>query len=434
MARTRGWWVIGAVTALTVAACAAPSVGSLGATDGRATLAGSAAEDPTQVLIADALRLADSYDYDAALALLRGRTGAAIERTVRQINARKASASAYPMDRAISHLFWHSLVVDPQRAFRGPIAAGFEQYMVTVTEFRRQLQDLYERGYVLVHPQRIAAPGADGTMTRQPIVLPPGKKPLVLSVDDVSYYTYMDGKGFASRLKVGANGRIVNDYTDATGRTTSGSYDVLPIVDDFVRAHPDFSYRGDKGTLALTGYNGVLGYRTSIREYGDNPTTRAQIAEATTVARAITADGWQFASHTWGHRNVGRDSLAMLTADAQRWTREVQPIVGPTRSFVFPFGADISGIRPYGPDNAKYELLHKTLGFDYLFPIDASTPAWMQVAGGSLRQARVNVDGLSMQRALGNSNDVLWTFFDVAASVDPDRPMPVPGDTSNAGR
>ena len=37
----------------------------------------------------------------------------------------------------------------------------------------------------------------------------------------------------------------------------------MPIVDDFVREHPDFSYRGDKGTIALTGYNGVLGYRSS---------------------------------------------------------------------------------------------------------------------------------------------------------------------------
>ena len=28
--------------------------------------------------------------------------------------------------------------------------------------------------------------------------------------------------------------------------------------------HPDFSYHGHKGIIALTGYNGILGYRTDI--------------------------------------------------------------------------------------------------------------------------------------------------------------------------
>ena len=41
-----------------------------------------------------------------------------------------------------------------------------------------------------------------------------------------------------------------------------GKYDLVPILDRFVEEHPDFSYRGAKAILALTGYNGVLGYRT----------------------------------------------------------------------------------------------------------------------------------------------------------------------------
>lgn len=37
---------------------------------------------------------------------------------------------------------------------------------------------------------------------------------------------------------------------------------MVPLIDRFVEKHPDFSYRGAKGILALTGYNGILGYRT----------------------------------------------------------------------------------------------------------------------------------------------------------------------------
>mgnify|MGYP000718429092 FL=1 len=34
---------------------------------------------------------------------------------------------------------------------------------------------------------------------------------------------------------------------------------MVPLIDRFVEEHPDFSYRGAKGIVALTGYNGILG-------------------------------------------------------------------------------------------------------------------------------------------------------------------------------
>ena len=43
-----------------------------------------------------------------------------------------------------------------------------------------------------------------------------------------------------------------------------GDYDVVPRMDSFIREHPDFSYHNARGTVALTGYNGVFGYRTDI--------------------------------------------------------------------------------------------------------------------------------------------------------------------------
>ena len=39
---------------------------------------------------------------------------------------------------------------------------------------------------------------------------------------------------------------------------------MVPLIDTFVKEHPDFSYHGRKGILAMTGYDGVLGYRTDI--------------------------------------------------------------------------------------------------------------------------------------------------------------------------
>ena len=48
------------------------------------------------------------------------------------------------------------------------------------------------------------------------------------------------------------------------GSVSVGDYDLVPLLDAFVEAHPDFSYHGRKGVLAMTGYEGVLGYRTDI--------------------------------------------------------------------------------------------------------------------------------------------------------------------------
>ena len=88
------------------------------------------------------------------------------------------------------------------------------------------------------------------------------KIPFVLSQDDVCYYHYMDGDGFASKLVVDDEGKVRNEYVEDDGSISIGDYDMVPLIDRFVEKHPDFSYRGAKGIVALTGYNGILGYRT----------------------------------------------------------------------------------------------------------------------------------------------------------------------------
>lgn len=173
----------------------------------------------------------------------------------------------------MSHLFYHSLIIDPARALAKsqPQRVGYAEYMVTISEFRAQLKQIYQHGYVLVRPQRLVTKSANGSMKQATLMLPPGKKPLVLSVDDVNYYEYMTGAGFASNLTL-KNGQVTNTYRDAAGHDHLGAYDVPTVVDEFVQKHSDFSYRGDKGILAVTGYSGVLGYRSSVRSTATPPT------------------------------------------------------------------------------------------------------------------------------------------------------------------
>lgn len=325
----------------------------------------------------------------------------------------------------VPHIFFHSLVIDPERAFNDPESgAGYLDYMVTQSEFAKVLQQVYDGGYVLVSPHQLATVAADGQVTTKELKLPVGKKPLVISIDDVSYYEYMEGDGFATNLFLAQDGRVLNNYTDAQGNTSQGSYDVMPMVDDFVREHPDFSHDGARGVIALTGYNGVLGYRSSPSEYsGINPNLEQDIATATAVADALKAEGWEFASHSWGHINFTKSSLGSIQADTEKWKSDIEPIVGPTDLLIYPFGADISGVPGY--QGEKFNYL-KSQGYSFFFNVDGSTAAWGQWGDEYLREARINIDGISMKAAV-DGRPVLGEFFDVSSVLDPLRPASISG-------
>lgn len=388
---------------------------------GPASAAPSAKAAPSDAIQTARVKAAQ-YDYDGALKLLAKDESDEAKQEKEKITKQKAAAVKWADNSKISHIFYHSLIIDTGRAFSPsePTRKGYAEYMVTFKEFTAQLQQIYDRGYVLVHPQRIVAPDASGKLAYQPIYLPKGKKPLVLSIDDVSYYEYMKKSGFATNLFIDADGRVRNTYHDAQGKAHVGAYDVSTVVDDFVLKHPDLSYRGDKGTIALTGYDGVLGYRTSLYHEKDTPQKRKDMATAKKVADAMKADGWNFASHSWGHINMLKSSPGHVETDSTRWDDEVKSIIGPTEEFIFAFGVDGYGSSRKSPLGAKYPILRKH-GFRLFFPIDSTVPSWTQLDGDAWRQMRIGIDGTSMGMALKNPDSPLHLFFDVKGTWDPIR-------------
>ncbi len=413
--------------ALTLSGCALLSVDAppTGAPSNQTTPAEPEPEpepsvDPEIELVAQATLLTQQYDYDAAIELLTGLTSPEATSALSTAKREKDQAVVWPNNLEISHIFFHSLWVDPSRAAKSSSRQGYLDYMVTLSEFNKMLDQIYANDWVLVSPYDISVLDAEGKMTFKDIVLPKGKKPLVLSIDDVSYYEYMEGDGFATNLIINSEGKVVNTYTDANGVTTEGAYDVMPVVDEFILAHPDFSYRGAKGIIGLTGYNGILGYRTSPSQYPDSPTLAKDQETATEVANALKADGWLFASHSWGHISMTKSPMDKIKHDSDLWDKEVRPLIGDTDQFIYAFGADIAGVENYTLDNPKFKELNSH-GFNYFYPIDASVPHWSQMVGGSLRQARINVDGLRMGFDKTGKKQALSIFFDIDSVIDPVR-------------
>ena len=383
--------------------------------------------------------MAAQYDYDKAIELLKSQpdydSNTDMQNAVSEYENTKAACTEYPLEQ-ITHVFFHTLIKDTSKAFDGDSDSdGYNQYMTTIDEFNKIIQSMYDKGYVMVSPHDMATVNEDGTMSRGSIMLPPGKIPFVLSQDDVSYYHYMDGDGFASKLVIDENGDVKNEYIEDDGSVSTGDYDMVPLIDTFVKEHPDFSYHGRKGILAMTGYDGVLGYRTDIayktgknlqddqkKFLRDHPDFdyKQEVKNAKKVAAAMKAEGWEFASHTWGHKNVASTSLKDLKRDTKKWKKYVAPVLGKTDMIIFAFGADIGSWEGYSPDNAKYEF-YKSQGYRYFCNVDSSQ-YFVQITDDYFRQGRRNLDGYRMYY----NPEMLSDLFDVSEVWDSSRPTPVP--------
>ncbi len=151
------------------------------------------------------------------------------------------------------------LTVDTDGDGVADAAAGTvtEEKSLTVSEFNAILEDLYAQDYVLVNPYSLISKDDSG-MTEGTVSVPKGKKPLIISEQNVSYTAGYDGS--ADKLTLASDGSVTNTWTNKDGTTGQGAADVITCVDAFITAHPDFSCNGARGIIGITGSNGIFGY------------------------------------------------------------------------------------------------------------------------------------------------------------------------------
>lgn len=388
---------------------------------------------PAATILSDADFKAQQYDYDGAIAAVRA------EHSVASSSDGEAAITKYEEAKTklvrkdihkVTHVFFHTLIMNTKKAFDGSKqATGYNQVMTTKDEFEKILQSMYDKGYVLVSIKDLAHEEDDGKggkkMVEGNIMLPEDKKPFILSQDDVCYYEYMDGHGFAKDLIVGDDGKPTNEMIMDDGTVSVGSYDCVPLLDDFVKQHPDFSYRGAKGIVAVTGYNGVFGYRTDDAYADKNPNIEKDRETVKKVAQCLRDDGWLIASHSWGHKDYGKVSMDVLKTDNGKWQDRVSPLIGGTDILIYAFGADIGNWHNYAADNERYQYLHSQ-GFRYFCNVD-SNQYFVQMGDDYLRTGRRNLDGLRMWEDIQDpAKSKTADLFDASQVFDKARPTPVP--------
>lgn len=398
-------------------------------------------------LIAQADALAAGYDYLGAIALLQTvphyEEFPELSEKIAQYTELDGQLISYSDMDSITHLCFKSLITDSARAFDGDSDSNqYNQHMVTIPEFEKILQSLYDQGFVLVSPYDIACETTDASGNAifhyGTIRLPEGKTPFLLSQEDVNYYGYMigtgsgvnetpvfadaNGDGFASRIVFDENGKLACEYVDANGNITTGDYDLFLILERFIGAHPDFSYHGARGILAVSGYEGVFGYRTkpSYETALGSEVYAAEVESAKAVAQALKEMGWVIASNSYGNPVYGNISAERVIADSDKWEETVEPIVGETDILLFPHGTDIAGVSQYTMDDMKFAALYED-GYRYFFNVDSKV-SWSQLGANYYRASRRSINGYRMYYYPEKFEDL----FSVTDIFDKSRPTPVP--------
>ena len=379
-----------------------------------ASQAADAAEKEYDALIAEAEALAAGYNYDEALAKLNTFTGTDAEHQ-QAITAKKAeytNAQSQLVEwkdvSQIPNLSFHVLMADPTRAISDAQYGGlYNRNFVTIDEFSKILEQLYAGGYILIDFDSFisTSTGVDGkeSFFQSPLMLPAGKKPIMITETMVNYFNYMidgnndgepdaGGAGFACKLVVDANGDIKAQYVDGSNQTLVGNYDLVPILEDFIKAHPDFSYRGARATLAVTGHEGVFGYRcnTSYIASKSQSYYDEQVAGAKEITQALREKGYTIASYTYSNQKYRDLSAKEISQEMTNWKNQVTPILGEVDVLVF--ARENGGINDY--TGAVFTALSDT-GFQY-FVDDGEKPS-VTINTSYVRQTRIMVTGMNMQ-------------------------------------
>lgn len=343
--------------------------------------------------------LIGQYDYRAAAAeiapLLDYPQG---EASLRKLyDTCIAFSTTKPYDEPVEHIFFHPLMVYTDLVYDGDYQQqGFDNFMVTVDEFRRTIKQFHKAGYILVDIEQMYETQPDGTIKPKQLTLPEGKKPLIISLDDYNFLRYMRENGCVTGLALDEQGNVVTYAAQADGsRTYSRDNEAVPILDQYVADNPDFSWGGTKGIIALNGYEGALGFPTDDLTAADYPQV---LAEARAVANRLKATGWRFACHSYSHYRPSKRSESQMRWDIDTWLKEVGAVVGETDIYIYPFGERIAS----GDPKFTY-LLSK--GFHVFCDVWSKHPS-TRFHGQYLDQSRRNVDGITLQNhALANIID-----------------------------
>ncbi|MCD8021856.1 MAG: hypothetical protein LUF30_02335 [Lachnospiraceae bacterium] len=370
----------------------------------------AALEEERTAVLEEAEALAAGYWYEEAIALLEATESLQgderAETAIAEYQAALDDLTVYSGD--IVHLNFPNLIADTSLAFDGDsYAQTYSQNMITVSEFEGILNQFYEAGYVLVDFHSLAEETDDGfgdiTLTEATLTLPSGKKPLILSVENLNYASVRSGDGVATKLVLDEDGEVAAVYTDSNGVSHTGAYDVVPLLEQFIEEHPDFSWQGARGIIGLSGKYGAFGYEI---EEGSDASWESNAETVTQIAAKLREDGWSFACEGYSYTYMNDLSYSECIEEIEEWEDTVGALIGDCDIIIFPYGSEV--------DYTSNQGVHLiSAGYHYMIGLWASDN-YLAVNQTYLRQTRRAITGYILE----NYADYFSGIFNVSEILD----------------
>ncbi len=272
-----------------------------------------------------------------------------------------------------------SLIADSDVAFSGRYHSTNTNLHLTIKEFEKILENLYERGYVLVDVEDLIDQSDPTFLLERNLKVPKGKKPLIVVIEDLQYGVADYRCGTCRRLVLNDENQVCGEYQNNAGETVvSRTAEAIGLLDVFVEKHPDFTYDGAKGIISVSGHEACFGYVVAAGELEDRNAalSAANLPQLTNITnedidfarekvmeiKTVLADnGWKFASCTYSYiadcRNTEKQ---VLIDDFVKWQDQIGSLFGEVHILVYPNGNYI-----YGTDDRA--VYFKNRGFRIFF-------------------------------------------------------------------
>ncbi|HHU53271.1 MAG TPA: hypothetical protein GXZ43_04245 [Clostridiaceae bacterium] len=274
-------------------------------------------------------------------------------------------------EKNVEHIAVRPLTLDTERAKLGPYKTFAETGLLTPKEFENLLNELYLHDYVLITGE---------TYMNYPenypqVLIPAGKKPLVLIFDQYQYSTQYRESGSAEQLAYDSEtNKFVSRLSADKPETEVENQDCISILENFIAEHSDFSFNGAKARIALTVNENILGYTineeqtqniiqkkaelgledyilTDKTDEEKNKFYQLQSNDLEIVISALKEHGFTFCNGTYSGDDLGFLSLADLEQNIEQWNATTKHYLGEVPCLVFPGGSHVYN------DEEKFQYL-----------------------------------------------------------------------------
>ena len=302
----------------------------------------------------------------------------------------------------IPTLSMHMLIADAQLAYNDKqYGSSYQKNFITTDQFRDILDQLYANDCVLVDLMDVYDEMYDestGKIVYVPreLLLPAGKQPILLVQTQVNYYEYMINgakdnlpDGFASKLYVDENGVFYNEMPLADGNIVTGAYDMVPILEQFIEDNPMFSYHGARAILAVSGYEGLFGYRVTSSLSAED--LAAEEEAAARLCAALQDAGYRIGCYTYSNIDYGKQGASAIQEDLQKWNDKILPMLGEygCNILVYAREADIAD-KDATYSGSKFNVMYNA---GYRFFLGANSESYSQIGDQYVRHDRLCITG-----------------------------------------